>query len=918
MTDSTSADQAPRDRENQSIEDLNVEALNSARFQPEEQLFASRDRATPEQILLEQMLIEQRHLLERIASGHPLEECLSAVCASISRLNPRVRACFLLADTQQFTLSRLIAPGFLPSFEQRLRGTPINELCTATCREAMFQGEPVTCADIANDNRWAQQWQNLCIAHGVLAWHAQPVMGSNGAPIGALLLCFDEARMPSLWERQLAEFGAHVASIVFERDRSTMSLRDSESRFRLMVESAREYAIFTLDLNGIITSWNSGAQRLLQYEESEILGHHFRTVFTPEDLEHGRDQWEMQTALAEGQAENERWHVRKDGTRFWGSGLSMLLRDADDNVEGFIKIMRDETPQRQAQARFQLLYDTTSDLLATEQPLTLMDNLFDKLADQLALDHYYNYLTEEKDGRSILHLSYQKGLSPEAAQAIEWVEFGESLCGLVAQERRQIVFDQAQLSSHPNACFLCAAGVTAYAGQPLIVRGRLLGTLSFASRTRTRFTPEEASLLQTVCDQMAIALERTNLMRSIQQQAEQLERANQIKDEFLAVLSHELRSPLNPILGWAKLLKQGKLDAARTQSALDTIERNAQLQTQLIDDLLDISRILRGKLSLNVAPVDLRTVISEATETVQLAAEAKSLNIQTALPPTSVTVMGDGGRLQQVVWNLLSNAVKFTPQGGQITISLAPVATESGTGGGTGSRAGSAAENRTNAQIVVTDTGKGIKPEFLPYVFEHFRQEDGATTRKFGGLGLGLAIVKQIVELHGGRAFVTSPGEGQGATFGVQIPLAPALNEQPALADSGSSTGDLTGLHVLAVDDDADSRELITFVLEQAGASLTCLTSAHEALQAIERSSFDLIVSDIGMPDIDGYTLLQQIRSYSPTSELPAIALTAYAGEFNRQQALAAGFQYHLAKPVDPTEMVNMVARLCERQGGNA
>ncbi|WP_229454520.1 ATP-binding protein [Nostoc sp. CHAB 5715] len=655
-----------------------------------------------------------------------------------------------------------------------------------------------------------------------------------------------------------------------------------------MIESAREYAIFTLDLDNRVTSWNSGAQRLLGYSEAEILGQSGRIIFTPEDNEQGKSERELHIALTEGQAENKRWHIRKDGSRFWGTGFVMPLQNGDDVMHGFIKIMRDETAQRQAEERFQALYDTTSDLLATEQPLTLMHNLFSKLSAQLELDYYFNYMVEEKDDRPMLHLKNYEGISDEAALEIEWIEIGQHLGGLVAQKQQQIVMDQAQLSSHPNAQLNCSLGVTAYAGQPLIVQGRLLGTLSFASRTRIHFTPEETNLLQSTCHQMVIALERTNLLNSIQQQAEQLQRANQIKDEFLAVLSHELRSPLNPILGWAKLLQKGNLNPERTTTGLEIIERNAQLQAQLINDLLDISRILQGKLSLNQMPVDLSAVITAALERVHLAAVAKSLQIETTFSPNARTVIGDAGRLQQVVWNLLSNAVKFTPQGGQITVALT--------------------QTDIHAQIQVTDTGIGINPDFLPYVFEHFRQEDGATTRKFGGLGLGLAIARQIVEMHGGTIAAKSPGDEQGATFTVQIPLAPRLGERPSTELSSDSTGDLTSISILVVDDETDSREFVAFVF----------ASGMEALQAIEQSTPNLIVSDIGMPDMDGYMLLQQIRAQLPASQVPAIALTAYAGEFDRTQALQAGFQQHLAKPIEPAEIVTTVARLCERKKKDA
>jgi CheY-like chemotaxis protein/two-component sensor histidine kinase len=381
------------------------------------------------------------------------------------------------------------------------------------------------------------------------------------------------------------------------------------------------------------------------------------------------------------------------------------------------------------------------------------------------------------------------------------------------------------------------------------------------------------------------------------------------------VLSHELRTPLNPILGWAKLLQQRKLDAAQTQMALNTIERNAQLQTQLIDDLLDISRILRGKLTLEQAPVDLGQVIISALETVRLAAESKSLQIQTIISPAVGLVNGDAGRLQQVIWNLLSNAVKFTPKGGRVEIQLEQVE-EGGRGGEADEKFSVALSSQSSyAQIIVTDTGKGINLDFLPYVFEHFRQEDGATTRKFGGLGLGLSIVRQIVEMHGGKVSVDSSGEGLGATFTVQLPLAPPSSQLPSQESTVVLIPDLSSIRILVVDDEIDSREFVTFVLEQAGASVTSVSSGIEALQAIEQSMPDLIISDIGMPEMDGYMLLQQTRLLESVQHIPAIALTAYAGEYDRQQAFQAGFQQHLSKPIDPNALIQTIINL---MGGNS
>lgn len=380
--------------------------------------------------------------------------------------------------------------------------------------------------------------------------------------------------------------------------------------------------------------------------------------------------------------------------------------------------------------------------------------------------------------------------------------------------------------------------------------------------------------------------EREYLLMREQIARSEAEKANRLKDEFLAVLSHELRTPLNPILGWATLLKKRNLEVTTRMRGIETIERNAKLQIQLIEDLLDVSRIQQGKLILNVQPVNLVNTIGEALETVRLAMEAKNITVKTVIDANIVMVVGDSARLQQILWNLLSNAIKFTPPEGEIQLIL----------------------QRFNkyAQLQIKDNGKGISLEFLPYVFEYFRQADGTITRQFGGLGLGLAIVKHLTELHGGTVKADSEGDGMGATFTVSLPL--MINPPQIASELGtpdSNNWGLGGLYILVVDDDVDTGEFITLMLEQSGAEVTAVTSAGEALEIIARTKVDLLLSDIGMPGIDGYMLMQLIRAMPPEKggKMPAIALTAYAGEINQKKAIAAGFQKHLVKPVEAEKL---------------
>lgn len=400
-----------------------------------------------------------------------------------------------------------------------------------------------------------------------------------------------------------------------------------------------------------------------------------------------------------------------------------------------------------------------------------------------------------------------------------------------------------------------------------------------------------------ISDRKQLELERERLWQQEKDARQKAEQANRVKDEFLAILSHELRSPLNPILGWSKLLQMRTFDAERTAAALATIERNALLQTQLIDDLLDVAKILRGRLSLQTTPVNLRWVIEGAIDTVQTAANAKNILLHPVLNPVG-QVSGDSTRLQQIVWNLLSNAIKFTPEHGRVEIRLEQV--------------------DHHAQIIVSDTGKGIAPDFLPHIFESFRQEDASTTRNFGGLGIGLAIVRYLVESHGGTIWADSPGQGQGATFTVQLPLLATERTQPdtpAIPETSDALN-LAGLRILAVDDEPDARDLITELLSQFGAEMLTVATADEALDQFEAFHPNVLVCDIGMADVDGYALIQQIRTLPPDKggHIPAIALTAYAREEDRQDALRKGFQQHIPKPLDLETLVSTVIELTTQE----
>ncbi len=609
--------------------------------------------------------------------------------------------------------------------------------------------------------------------------------------------------------------------------------------------------------------------------------------------------------------------------------------------------------------RLKLLFDTANDLLSSQEPVLLIDSVYRKLREQIGLYVYLNYLVE--DNSQVMRLGSSSGISPEVAKEIESLAFGQGVSGNVALSRYSIALENVQQSTDSHTEFIRSLGITAYYAYPLIAQGRLLGTLSFGSRTRLSFTENQKGMMQAVCDQIAIAMERASLISSLQQQTEQLQEANRMKDEFLGILSHELRSPLNAILGWAQLLKRSKLSEIQMARATETIERNAKAQTQLIEDLLDISRMMRGKLRLNVRTCNLVPMIESAIETVSLAAESKEIDLRFSLIPSKETrnappgilpvvtfaqnsdlelgsnhkniespeaqsqtsqdsgdnllgensqflVSGDFERLQQIIWNLLSNAIKFTPKGGRVEVQLSVVTDQE-------------KQQTTDkyAQIQVIDTGIGISPDFLPYVFDRFRQADSSSTRTYGGLGLGLAIVRNLVELHGGTIHANSPGKEQGATFTVKLPLlkSPPLTAlQPLpLPSSPLPSLSLFGVRVLVVDDQADTRDFITTVLEQCQAEVQAVASVQEALQVITQWKPDVLVSDIGMPDEDGYSLIRKVRSQPPElgGNIPAAALTAYARAEDRMRAIQEGYQLHLPKPIEAAELATVVARLAGR-----
>jgi len=464
--------------------------------------------------------------------------------------------------------------------------------------------------------------------------------------------------------------------------------------------------------------------------------------------------------------------------------------------------------------------------------------------------------------------------------------------------------------------------VVSYLAVPVVSRsGEVLGGLFFGHPEPGVFTERDEMVVAGLASQAAVAMDNARLYETAKRARAEAERAaaenerlyrqaeesSRLKDEFLATISHELRTPLSAILGWARMLRMGQLTQDDSGKALETIERNARAQAQLIDDLLDVSRIITGKLRMDVQPADPNTFIDAAIEAVRPAADAKGVRLQKIFDTGAVAVPGDPVRLQQVVWNLLSNAIKFTPRGGRVQIRSQRV--------------------NSHLEIVVTDTGQGISPDFLPHVFDRFRQADQKTSRQHGGMGLGLAIVRHLVELHGGTVRANSEGEGRGSTFTVMLPITPVYQTDhdgervhpgardllPPVADPADR---LDGLRILVVDDEADTRDLLKQGLEFCGAKVKCVRTAQEAVELLASSAPDILISDIGMPGVDGYDLIKEIRKLPPDrgGKIPAIALTAYTRTEDRLQSLRAGYDMHVPKPVELAELVAVAATVVRRK----
>ena len=676
-------------------------------------------------------------------------------------------------------------------------------------------------------------------------------------------------------------------------------------------------------------------EKMLGYSVNEWLStpNFWLSIVHPDDKERAAQEASEIFASRKGGTSRFRW-VARDGRVVWVEAQSVVECDDAENPIGMRGVTMDITERKRAEDSHRFLAEASGLLASSLDYETTLASVA-KLAVPKLADWCIVHIAEENGELRQLAVAHADPAKIEKAQELRrrYPLDMDAPIGAPNVFRTgraafypQIDFKKLELAirNQQLAKTLQEEGLRSCMIVPLVARNRTLGTITLVTAESGRhYDQTDLTLAEDLAHRIALAVDNARLYREAQDAVsareeglrlnnelldrehsarEEAEAANRAKDEFLATVSHELRTPLNAILGWAHMLRNNNLDQTTQARALETVERNAKSQAQLIEDILDVSRIVTGKVRLDVRPVELVPLVEAALDSVRPAADAKEIQIEAILDPRAGLISGDPDRLQQIVWNLASNAVKFTPKGGRIQIRLERVS--------------------SHIEIVMSDTGLGISAEFLPYVFERFRQADATSTRRYGGLGLGLAIVRHLVEMHGGTVRAESPGEGKGATFTVTLPLmgvhADPLDDERIHPVVGGSTSlepplRLEGLSVLVVDDECDTREMLKVMIGQLGAKVNACASSSEAMTILRDWRPDVIVSDIEMPGEDGYELMRRIRQSEASrgvNQVPAVALTAYARVEDRMRALAAGYQMYIAKPAEPAELAAVIASL--------
>ena len=653
--------------------------------------------------------------------------------------------------------------------------------------------------------------------------------------------------------------------------------QSSSEELRLLVDLVQDYAIFLLGEDGEIRSWNRGAERIMGYSADDVLGRNFSIFYGPEDLAAQKPQRELRDALRDGRVEDEGWRVRSDGTRFWANTVITLLRDKDGRIRGFAKVTRDMTERREAEHRlresteiFQLLVSSVRDYAI------------------FMLDPQGNVATWNAGAKRM------KGYEPHEIIGRHFSTFYTEPDLASGKPARELEIARAEGSVEDEGWRLRKDGTRFWANVVITAVRDATGELRGYAKVTRDITDRKAAeeTQRALLEQREARLQAEEERRNAEASYRVAQEANRAKDEFLMTLSHELRTPMTAILGWSRMLPAMSPDDPVFYEAIASITAGAQLQARLIDDILDVSRIVSGKLRLAPENVEVARVIMNAVDAVNATADAKQISITSTLPAALGMIVVDSTRLQQVIWNLLSNAVKFTQRGGRVQVY--------------------AARTASRVEISVSDNGEGIDPDFLPHVFEPFRQAENPNARVHGGLGLGLSIVRYIAEAHGGSVSAKSEGSGKGSTFTVTLPVrAIGLAMPPRPPQPGLDRERLRGLELVIVDDDNEARKMIAAVLRTAGASVTALESAAAALASIEQHRPDLVVTDIAMPEVDGYSFVRMLREHPWGQNLKVVALSAFptSGEDSH------GFDAYLAKPIDPFVLVEEIARIARPAG---
>jgi PAS domain S-box-containing protein len=711
---------------------------------------------------------------------------------------------------------------------------------------------------------------------------------------------------------ELAESEATIRNTLSAREQAEEALRESEERYRELVENANDI-VYMLDFDGRITSINNAAESILGYSQNELLEMTITEVLSLDSLVvgeqmltsgHQRTSYEVDVITKTGRVltlETSNKLITKGSQP---AGIQGIARDISMR-------RRTEEALREADQRalseYERLLERISGLaqaLGTARELTVIFRGLREFANaSVPCDGFFVSLYDPIQDIRTACYAWGDGEELEVSNlpTMPVTSYGPNSRAIRTGQAIITHNYMASTRGHPTVIVGPDNGLRPQSSiaVPMAVMGRIIGTIEVQTYEPNAYRHEHQTAMSMAANLTAVAIENVRLLSRESRAREAAEESNRLKDEFLATVSHELRTPLTAILGWSRLLDSEALDDGVARQAIETIWRNAKAQSQIIDDILDVSRIITGNLHLELHPVELAPIVENAINVVRPTADAKGIGIAAKLDTAPIVVSGDTNRLQQVIWNLLSNAVKFTSGGGEVSVSISQTAAE--------------------AEIKVTDTGLGISREFLPFVFDRFRQADSSTTRQHGGLGLGLAIARHLVEIHGGSISADSQGKGQGSAFTIKLPLLDSKIKAVETIDAENtplgSQQSLSGVHVLLVDDDADTLELMTTALTSRKANVTAVGSAGEAIDAIKARPPDVLVSDIAMPEEDGYGLIARVRSLDAEaqSSIPAVAITAYAKEEDRERALASGFQIYLAKPVELSELITVVARAARR-----